>query len=80
MQDGILTSKYQWDSLTEREGEVVRMLAGVKTPKDIAAKLEISVFTVRAHIRHILKKLGLHSVLEVVAAAYLDHFVEVTRS
>jgi PAS domain S-box-containing protein len=55
------------DVLTRRETEVVELLARGLTNHAIAAELVISVGTVRVHVDHILKKLGLHSRAQVVA-------------
>ncbi len=55
--------------LTEREREVVRLLAqGKKTP-EIAELLCRSVTTVRAHKVSAMRKLGVHSTRELVQAA-----------
>lgn len=51
-------------ALTPREREILRLLAAGKTAKPIAAELSLSVPTVRTHIQHILRKLGVHSCLE----------------
>lgn len=50
--------------LTRREREILRLLAAGKTAKPIAVDLRLSVPTVRTHIQHILRKLGVHSCLE----------------
>ena len=48
-------------SLTERETEVLRLLAGGKANKQIALKLSISETTVKTHVSNILMKLGVPS-------------------
>ena len=48
-------------SLTEREGEVLNLLAKGLTNKDIAQSLILSVRTVEAHLRSIYGKLGVAS-------------------
>lgn len=54
------------DTLSEREAEVLRLLAdGVRT-KDIAATLSISIRTVRTHIQHLMYKLQVHKRAEAV--------------
>lgn len=50
--------------LTERETEILALLAAGKTAKAIARELGLSVPTVRTHTQHILRKLGVHSSLE----------------
>lgn len=57
------------DQLTAREREVLQMLAEGLTAKDIASKLDISVYTVDAHRSRIMKKLQLNSVGELVRFA-----------
>jgi two-component system response regulator NreC len=47
--------------LTERERQVLRMIAEGKTNKEIAEELTISVKTVEHHRTNIMEKLGLHS-------------------
>jgi two-component system NarL family response regulator len=48
--------------LGAREREVVQLLAEGMTSKEIAARLHLSVKTVEAHRRNIMRKLDLHSV------------------
>jgi DNA-binding NarL/FixJ family response regulator len=45
--------------LTQREGEVLRQMASGLTNKDIAKALHISYETVKEHVQHILRKIGL---------------------
>ncbi len=56
-------------TLTSREHEVLRLVAHGKTSKQIAADLNLSVFTVNTHRKHVCKKLGLHSTAQLVAYA-----------
>ena len=56
-------------SLTERELDVLRVMAQGVATRDIAAALGISYTTVRTHIRSISTKLGSHSKLEIVVRA-----------
>ncbi len=49
------------EPLTEREIEVLRLLAAGESNKDIAAALVITEKTVKAHVSHILNKLGVAS-------------------
>jgi DNA-binding NarL/FixJ family response regulator len=46
-------------SLTKREGDVLRQMAGGLTNKEIAEALGISCETVKEHVQHLLSKLGL---------------------
>ncbi|HXW81341.1 MAG TPA: response regulator transcription factor, partial [Acidimicrobiales bacterium] len=50
--------------LTDREMQVLRLMAHSKSNKDIASALFISENTVKNHVRNILEKLHLHSRME----------------
>jgi DNA-binding NarL/FixJ family response regulator len=56
-------------ALTRRELEVLNVMADGSRPPVIAAKLGISIHTVRGHVESVLRKLGAHSQLEAVAMA-----------
>jgi two-component system response regulator DevR len=58
--------------LTEREREVLGLLADGLTNSAIAAHLHVSVHTVRNHIANLSQKLGAHSKLEVLSIAVRD--------
>jgi two-component system response regulator NreC len=60
------------DDLTEREVEVLRLIALGYTNSEIAAQLYLSVRTVESHRAHIQQKLRLSSRAELVRYA-LDH-------
>lgn len=62
------------ESLTERECEVLRLVAGGLSNKEIAQALTISVRTTDFHVSNILRKLGLISRVEaaVWAKEHLD--------
>jgi len=62
--------------LTEREQEVLSLLAAGHARSDIARKLVISRKTVAKHIEHILAKLGVHSEAQAIASAFRDQLVE----
>jgi DNA-binding NarL/FixJ family response regulator len=49
------------EELTEREREILRLVAAGKANKEIAAELAISERTARTHVSNILRKLGLAS-------------------
>jgi two-component system nitrate/nitrite response regulator NarL len=55
--------------LTNREREVLQLLAMAKSTERIAAEIGISVTTTRGYIQAILEKLGVHSRVEAVAYA-----------
>jgi DNA-binding CsgD family transcriptional regulator len=56
--------------LTDREREVLELLAGGMSTSDIAARLFISTVTVRNHVQSILHKLDVHSRVEAVSLAW----------
>ena len=59
----------QFESLTPREREVLRLLAEGLSSRSVAAKMGISYTTVRTHIRSLGSKLGVHSKLEAIVKA-----------
>jgi len=64
-------------TLTEREREVLDLLASGRKQKEIALDLSISAKTVATHIQNLLGKLGVHSRAELVASAYRQGLVSV---
>ena len=60
------------DTLSEREREVLRLLALGHTNQEIAKQLFISVRTAETHRAHIMRKLGLETRAELVRYA-LEH-------
>jgi len=63
--------------LTERELEVLKLVAKGLPNKDIAKQLYISENTVKNHIRNILEKLQLHSRIQAVAYALREKILEI---
>ena len=64
------------DLLSSREREVLQLIAEGRTTKEIAASLNLSVYTVDGHRTRIMEKLGLHSVGELVRFAVRSGIVE----
>jgi DNA-binding NarL/FixJ family response regulator len=62
-----LAEHYSDESLTVREVEVLRQIAGGNRNRDIAGKLFITEETVKVHIKHIMEKLGAGDRTEAVA-------------
>jgi DNA-binding CsgD family transcriptional regulator len=62
-------ARFGWESLTEAELDVVRLLAEGLTNKEIARRLYVSPRTVQAHVAHIFDKLSAESRAEVAAQA-----------
>lgn len=65
-----------YDLLSKREKEIFRLLIRGKTNSQVAHELFISVKTVESHREHILKKLGLHSVVELVRFAAREKLLD----
>jgi DNA-binding NarL/FixJ family response regulator len=61
--------------LTEREREILRLVAAGLQNKEIAQRLGISLATVRNHVHNILEKLEVHSKLEAVSLAFRQGWV-----
>jgi DNA-binding NarL/FixJ family response regulator len=64
------------DLLTSREREVLQLIAEGKTNKEIAAVLNLSVYTVDAHRGRIMEKLNLHSTSEIVRFAMRNGLID----
>ena len=64
--------------LTDRELEVLKLVARGLNNRDIAKELFISENTVKNHIRNILEKLQLHSRMEAVVYAVREKLLEIT--
>jgi len=56
--------------LTARERQVIDLLGEGLSNKEIAARLQIAVHTVKSHVHNVLEKLALHSRLEVAAFSH----------
>jgi DNA-binding NarL/FixJ family response regulator len=55
--------------LTEREREILQLIADGQRPKEVAARLEISVRTVNNHLAAVYRKLDAHGRLDAVLLA-----------
>jgi DNA-binding NarL/FixJ family response regulator len=62
--------------ISPRERQIVKLVAEAKCNKEVATILQISVKTVESHRAHIMEKLGLHSVTELVRYAIRNNIVE----
>ena len=65
------------DDLTERERQILRLIALGYTNQEIAGQLFLSVRTVEAHRRHILDKLRLTTRADLVRYALEHRIVEI---
>ena len=58
-----------YDLLTEREKEILQLLAEGKSNKEVATILRLSVYTVETHRANLMQRLNLHSTAEIVLYA-----------
>jgi two-component system, NarL family, response regulator NreC len=58
-----------YEVLTDREKEVLQLLAEGKSNKEVATILNISIYTVDTHRTHLMQKLNLHNTAEIVLYA-----------
>lgn len=58
-----------YDLLTTRERETLQLFAEARTPKEVAAMLNLSLYTVETHRSNIFQKLNLHSTAELILYA-----------
>ncbi len=58
-----------YELLTDREREVLQLLAEGKSNKEVATMLSLSVYTVESHRTHLMQKLNLHNTAEIVLYA-----------
>ena len=58
--------------ITPREREVMALIADGLRTKEIAKQLRVASFTVRAHVRNIMEKLGMHTRLQIAAHFYRE--------
>jgi DNA-binding NarL/FixJ family response regulator len=63
--------------LTPREREVIQLLAEGKTTKEVATTLNLSVKTVETHRTNLMRKLDLHSVVDLTLYAVRNGIVHV---
>ncbi len=70
-----LKEQEQQPSLTERQLEILRLLARGLTNKDIARQFEITTDGVKAHLTTLFAKLGVADRTEAVAVALREHLL-----
>ncbi len=65
-----------WETLTDRERQVLKLIAEGRTNKEIADFLYISAKTVEKHRANLMRKLGLHNAAAITAFAIEKGLVE----
>lgn len=58
-----------YDLLTDREKQVLQLLAEGKSNKEVAAVLSVSPYTIETHRTNLMQKLNLHNTAEIVLYA-----------
>jgi two-component system response regulator NreC len=58
-----------YDLLTVREREILQLIAEGRSNKEVAANLNLSVYTVETHRSNVMTKLNLHSIPELILYA-----------
>lgn len=58
-----------YELLTDREKQILQLLAEGKSNKEVAALLNLSPYTVETHRSHLMQKLNLHNAAEIVLYA-----------
>lgn len=58
-----------YELLTQREKEILQLLAEGKSNKEVATVLNVSPYTVETHRTHLMQKLNLHNTAEIVLYA-----------
>ena len=74
-----LKENSRWDTVTQREREVLKLLAEGHTNKDIGDFLHISVKTVEKHRANLIGKLDLHNIAQLTAYAIENGLVETKK-
>lgn len=64
-----------YELLTDREKEVLQLLAEGRSNKEVAALLDVGVSTVETHRANLMHKLNLHSTAEIVLYAVRKGFI-----
>lgn len=72
-------SKEPLARLTEREQEVLAMIADGKSNKEIASKLGIGVRTIETHRERIMRKLGIHSIAGLTRFAIMSGVISLDQ-
>ena len=62
--------------MSDRESEVLRLIAWGYSNKEIAARIELSVKTVEAHKANAMKNLGMTSRIDIVRFALLQGWLQ----
>ncbi|MGA6981835.1 MAG: response regulator transcription factor [Candidatus Sulfotelmatobacter sp.] len=70
----------KFPTLTPREREVIQLLAEGKSSKEVASLLNLSTKTAETHRSNIMRKLGFHSIRDLVLYAVKNNIIQVQTS
>lgn len=70
------SKSYSWEKLSQREREVLKLVAEGERNKDIANYLSLSEKTVEKHRSNLMKKLELHSAAQITAYAIRNGLID----
>lgn len=76
-QNGVNGEAPKVPKLTPREREVVQLLAEGKSSKEVASVLNLSTKTAETHRSNIMRKLGFHSIRDIVVYAIQNNIIQV---
>ena len=65
-----------WQPLSQREREVVALVAGGATGREVGEALSVTAATVETHIRNAMRRLGARNRSHLVTLAILRHEIE----
>jgi len=66
----------EWQPLSRREREVVALVAGGATGREVGERLSVTAATVETHIRNAMRRLGARNRQHLVTLAILRHEIE----
>jgi DNA-binding NarL/FixJ family response regulator len=76
-ENGGTTEAPKLPKLTPREREVIQLLAEGKSSKEVASLLNLSTKTAETHRSNIMRKLGIHSIRDLVVYAVKNDIIQV---
>jgi DNA-binding NarL/FixJ family response regulator len=76
-ENGGTTESPKLPKLTPREREVIQLLAEGKSSKEVASLLNLSTKTAETHRSNIMRKLGIHSIRDLVVYAVKNDIIQV---
>jgi DNA-binding NarL/FixJ family response regulator len=75
--NGVRNAPPRLPHLTPREREVIQLLAEGKSSKEVASVLNLSTKTAETHRSNIMRKLGFHSIRDLVVYAVKNNIIQV---